>query len=207
MTNDDEKVEASLDERGPAAGADEVGRMVQDSPDHTWYIGKWRSCMWPAPTRTVVFDNELKPRQQFNLEAAGGRTALRWPLPRDHLGEDAHTLEGKAQVAPLRHPPPAAPPGSEAKIPNSAVALVLGSVVARRDAPSCVGSENERDLDDLAYDAVAPTHRSAVRRSAWPIVGYTNAGKSTLLNQLTNSGGAPVENESATLTPTTAARW
>ena len=48
---------------------------------------------------TVVFDNELSPGQQFNLEKLLGRTALdRTAVILDIFGQNAHTLEGKAQV-------------------------------------------------------------------------------------------------------------
>ena len=106
--NDDE-TDAGLDELAlliDTAGADEVGRIVQrrDSPDHTWYIGKGKAeelrdlCL-AVDADTVVFDNELAPAQQFNLEKLLGRTALdRTAVILDIFAQNAHTLEGKAQV-------------------------------------------------------------------------------------------------------------
>src|SRR6185436_14833481 len=68
-------------------------------PDHTWYIGKGKVdelkeiCL-AVDADTVVFDNELSPAQQFNLEKKLGRTAIIL----DIFAQNAHTLEGKAQV-------------------------------------------------------------------------------------------------------------
>ena len=48
---------------------------------------------------TVVFDNELSPAQQYNLEKVLGRTSLdRTAVILDIFAQNAHTLEGKAQV-------------------------------------------------------------------------------------------------------------
>ena len=47
----------------------------------------------------MVFDNELSPAQQFNLEKLLGRTAIdRTAVILDIFAQNAHTLEGKAQV-------------------------------------------------------------------------------------------------------------
>ena len=53
----------------------------RDAPDHTWYIGKGkvdelREICLAVDADTVVFDNDLSPAQQFNLEKALGRTAI-----------------------------------------------------------------------------------------------------------------------------------
>ena len=81
-------------------------RMVQrrDHPDHTWFIGKGKAdelhelCL-AVDADTVVFDNELSPAQQFNLEKLLGRTAIdRTAVILDIFAQNAHTLEGKAQV-------------------------------------------------------------------------------------------------------------
>jgi GTP-binding protein HflX len=105
----DDDTEAGLDELAlliDTAGADEAGRMVQrrDAPDHTWFIGKGKVeelkqlCL-AVDADTVVFDNELAPAQQFNLEKLLGRTALdRTAVILDIFAQNAHTLEGKAQV-------------------------------------------------------------------------------------------------------------
>ena len=105
----DEQVDASLDELAlliDTAGADEAGRITQrrDAPDHTWFIGKGKVdelkelCL-AVDADTVVFDNELAPAQQYNLEKKLGRTAIdRTAVILDIFAQNAHTLEGKAQV-------------------------------------------------------------------------------------------------------------
>ena len=106
---DDETTDASLDELEAlidTAGADVVARMVQrrDHPDHTWFVGKGKAqelrelCL-EVDADTVVFDNNLSPAQQFNLEKLLGRTAIdRTAVILDIFAQNAHTLEGKAQV-------------------------------------------------------------------------------------------------------------
>ena len=105
----DGDTEASLDELGllvDTAGADEVGRVMQrrDRPDSAYFIGKGKAdelrelCL-AVDADTVVFDNELTPAQQFNLEKLLGRTAIdRTAVILDIFAQNAHTLEGKAQV-------------------------------------------------------------------------------------------------------------
>ncbi|MCH9835870.1 hypothetical protein K0U83_09420, partial [bacterium] len=125
----DESVDASLDELSllvDTAGADEVARMVQrrDAPDHTWYLGKGKAeelkelCL-AVDADTVVFDNELAPAQQFNLEKLLGRTAIdRTAVILDIFGQNARTMEGKAQVelALLRYRLPRLRRGVKAKL-------------------------------------------------------------------------------------------
>ena len=125
----DDDTEASLDELAlliDTAGADEAGRLVQrrDAPDHTWFIGKGKAeelkdvCL-AVDADTVVFDNELSPAQQYNLERMLGRTALdRTAVILDIFAQNAHTLEGKAQVelALLRYRLPRLRRGPEAKL-------------------------------------------------------------------------------------------
>ena len=127
--SDDETTEASLDELAAlidTAGADVVARMVQrrDHPDHTWFIGKGKAselhelCL-EVDADTVVFDNELSPAQQFNLEKLLGRTAIdRTAVILDIFAQNAHTLEGKAQVelALLRYRLPRLRRGADAKL-------------------------------------------------------------------------------------------
>ena len=104
-----EDTEASLDELEllvDTAGADVVSRLVQrrDAPDHTWYIGKGKAeelkqiCL-AVDADTVVFDNELTPGQQYNLEKLLGRTAIdRTAVILDIFAQNASSVEGKAQV-------------------------------------------------------------------------------------------------------------
>src|SRR5262245_35158806 len=105
----EDETDLSLDELAllvDTAGADDVARLVQprDRPDPTYFIGKGKAeelkelCL-AVDADTVVFDNELTPAQQYNLEKLLGRTALdRTAVIIDIFGQNAHTLEGKAQV-------------------------------------------------------------------------------------------------------------
>lgn len=219
----DDDVEASLDELSllvDTAGADEVARMVQrrDSPDHTWYIGKGKAeelkelCL-ALDADTVVFDNELSPAQQFNLEKLLGRTAIdRTAVILDIFGQNAHTMEGKAQVelALLRYRLPRLRRGAKAKLSQQrgGVGARFGGgetklEVDRRRIMRRI-NKLERELADLAETRAL--QRQGRRRSGLAsvaIVGYTNAGKSTLLNRLTQSGVLTEDRLFATLDPTT----
>jgi GTP-binding protein HflX len=221
--DDDENVDDSLDELSlliDTAGADEVGRMVQrrDSPDHTWYIGKGKAeelrqlCL-AVDADTVVFDNELSPAQQYNLEKLLGRTAIdRTAVILDIFGQNAHTLEGKAQVelALLRYRLPRLRRGADAKLSQQrgGVGARFGGgetkiEVDRRRIMRRI-NKLERDLDSLAETRTLQRKgRSRSGLASVAIVGYTNAGKSTLLNALTKSGVLVEDRLFATLDPTT----
>ncbi|MSX56713.1 MAG: GTPase HflX, partial [Actinobacteria bacterium] len=202
------------------AGADEAGRMMQrrDSPDHTWYIGKGKAeelrdlCL-AVDADTVVFDNELAPAQQYNLEKLLGRTALdRTAVILDIFAQNAHTLEGKAQVelALLRYRLPRLRRGANAKLSQQrgGVGSRFGSgetklEVDRRRIMRRI-SKLESDLRELQHTRdLQRKSRSRSGLAAVTIVGYTNAGKSALLNQLTQAGVLVEDRLFATLDPTT----
>jgi GTPase len=219
----DEQVDASLDELEllvDTAGADVAARLVQrrDAPDHTWYIGKGKVdelkgiCL-AVDADTVVFDNELAPAQQFNLEKVLGRTAIdRTAVILDIFGQNAHTLEGKAQVelALLRYRLPRLRRGKNAKLSQQrgGVGARFGGgetkmEVDRRRIMRRI-TKLEGELKSLA--ATRDLQRKSRRRSGLAnvsIVGYTNAGKSTLLNRLTDAGVLSEDRLFATLDPTT----
>ena len=221
--DNEESTEASLNELAlliDTAGADEVGRMVQKraAPDHTWYIGKGKVeelkqlCL-AVDADTVVFDNNLGPAQQFNLEKLLGRTAIdRTAVILDIFGQNAHTLEGKAQVelALLRYRLPRLRRGLSDKQAQQrgGVGGRFGSgetktEVERRRIKRRI-TKIEKDLDGLAETRLLQRkgrNKSGLANVA--IVGYTNAGKSTLLNQLTDSGVLVEDRLFATLDPTT----
>jgi len=220
---DEEQTDASLDELEllvDTAGADVVARVVQrrDAPDHTWYIGKGKAeelrqvCL-AVDADTVVFDNELSPAQQYNLERLLSRTAIdRTAVILDIFAQNAHTLEGKAQVelALLRYRLPRLRRGADAKLSQQrgGVGARFGSgetkiEVDRRRIMRRI-TKLESDLRELA--ATRELQRKSRSRSGLAnvaIVGYTNAGKSTLLNHLTNAGVLVEDRLFATLDPTT----
>ena len=218
----DDETQESLDELAQlidTAGADEVARITQrrDAPDSTYYIGKGKAeelkelCL-ALDSDTVVFDNELSPGQQFNLEKLLGRTALdRTAVILDIFAQNAHTLEGKAQVelALLRYRLPRIRRGAKAGLSQQAGGIGTRGPgetkleVDRRRIGERI-SRLDRELDDL--QKTRQEQRKGRERSGLgsvAIVGYTNAGKSSLLNRLT-SAGVLVENRLfATLDPTT----
>ena len=219
----DDDTEAGLDELAlliDTAGADEVGRMMQrrDTPDHTWYIGKGKAeelkelCL-AVDADTVVFDNDLSPAQQYNLEKLLGRTAIdRTAVILDIFAQNAHTLEGKAQVelALLRYRLPRLRRGVGAKLSQQrgGVGSRFGGgetklEVDRRRIKNRIATL-ERELRDLGNTrALQRKGRARSGLAAVTIVGYTNAGKSTLLNRLTRAGVLAEDRLFATLDPTT----
>jgi GTP-binding protein HflX len=219
----DDDTEAGLDELElliDTAGADVVARLVQrrDSPDHTWFIGKGKAeelreiCL-VVDADTVVFDNELAPAQQYNLEKLLGRTALdRTAVILDIFAQNAHTLEGKAQVelALLRYRLPRLRRGATARMSQQrgSIGGRFGSgetklEVDRRRIKSRI-SRLERELEGLHTNRhLQSKGRDRSGLAAVTIVGYTNAGKSTLLNRLTQAGVLVEDRLFATLDPTT----
>ena len=219
----DADTEASLDELAlliDTAGADEAGRLMQrrDTPDHTWYLGRGKAeelrdiCL-AVDADTVVFDNDLSPAQQYNLEKLLGRTAIdRTAVILDIFAQNAHTLEGKAQVelALLRYRLPRLRRGAAARLSQQrgGVGARFGSgetklEVDRRRIRQRI-SRLEGELTSL--QATRHLQRRGRARGGLAnvsIVGYTNAGKSTLLNQLTNAGALVEDRLFATLDPTT----
>jgi GTPase len=214
-------VERSLDELAllvDTAGADAVARVNQrrDAPDAATFVGKGkaheiRDLSEEVDSDTVVFDDELTPAQQFNLEKLLGRTALdRTAVILDIFAQNAHSQEGKAQVelAQLRYRLPRIR-GSGARLSQQA-----GRIGTRGPGETQLEIDRrriQRRIHKLEADlAHVRRHRStqskARRRSAnrsVSIVGYTNAGKSTLLNRLTNAGVLVENRLFATLDATT----
>ncbi|MYH77924.1 MAG: GTPase HflX, partial [Acidimicrobiaceae bacterium] len=101
--------DASLDELSllvDTAGADAVERVCQRraAPDPATFVGagkarEIRAIAEEVDCDTVVFDDDLSPAQQFNLEKLLGRTALdRTAVILDIFAQNASTPEGKAQV-------------------------------------------------------------------------------------------------------------
>ena len=218
----DDEVDASLDELSlliDTAGADEAGRLTQrrDAPDSSWFIGKGkvdelREMCLAVDADTVVFDNELKPSQQYNLEKALGRTAIdRTAVILDIFAQNAHTLEGKAQVelALLRYRLPRLRRGVSGNLTQQGAGIGTrgpGETKLEVDRRRIM-----RRITKLEHDLVDLQHTRDLQRkgrglsglAAVTIVGYTNAGKSTLLNQLTQAGVLVEDRLFATLDPTT----
>ncbi len=217
-----EETEASLDELEllvDTAGADTAARVVQarPAPDPATYVGRGkvdelREVAEETDCDTVVFDDELTPAQQFNLEKMLGRTAIdRTAVILDIFAQNASSLEGKAQVqlAQYRYRLPRLR-GSGARLSQQA-----GGIGTRRGPGETQFEIDrrriqrnithlERQLRDIRRQR--DVKHKARRRARIPqvaLVGYTNAGKSTLLNRLTDAGVLVEDRLFATLDPTT----
>ncbi|HEX2192438.1 MAG TPA: GTPase HflX, partial [Acidimicrobiales bacterium] len=216
-----EAAEDSLDELAAlvdTAGADEAERILQrrDAPDPATFVGKGkaeelREISETVDADTVVFDDELSPAQSRNLEKILGRTAIdRTAVILDIFAQHAHTQEGKAQVelAQLRYRLP--------RLRGRGVALSqqAGRIGTRGPGETQLEVDRRRllrratkldaDLKELAKNR--RTQRKARARSRLQtvaLVGYTNAGKSTLLNHLTRSDVLVEDRLFATVDPTT----
>jgi GTPase len=223
-----EETEASVDELAllvDTAGADEVARVFQrrQAPDPPTYVGKGkaeelREIAVTTDCDTVVFDNELNPAQQFNLEKLLGRTAIdRTAVILDIFAQNAHSQEGKAQVelAQLRYRLPRLR-GRGRALSQQAGGMSAGGARIGTRGPGETQLEVDRrrivrrlhkleaELRQIAKHR--QTQRKAQRRGQLPrlaIVGYTNAGKSTLLNRLTDAEVLVEDRLFATLDATT----
>ncbi len=217
----EDDTERSLDELSQlvdTAGADEVARVVQQrrALEPATFIGKGkatelRDLANDLDADTVVFDNDLTPAQQFNLEKLLGRTALdRTAVILDIFAQNAHSQEGKAQVelAQLRYRLP------RLRGRGNALSQQGGGIGTRGPGETQLEVDRRRlvrrvhklegDLRDIARHR--DTQRKSRRRSRLrtvAIVGYTNAGKSTLLNRLTDAGVLVEDRLFATLDATT----
>jgi GTP-binding protein HflX len=204
-----EEVDAYLDELAllvDTAGADVEARVLQrrDAPDPATYIGKGKAeelheLSETVDADTVVFDDELSPAQQRNLEKILGRTAIdRTDVILDIFAQNARTLEGKAQVelALLRHRLPRLKGRGKTLSQQGGNSGFIGTrgpgetqlEVDRRRLQRRI-TALEQELKQLAKKrGVQSAQRMRSRLHNVSIAGYTNAGKSTLLNALTDAG-------------------
>jgi GTPase len=224
-----EETDISLDELAllvDTAGADEVARVTQrrTAPDPPTYVGKGKAeelkeIAEATDCDTVVFDNELSPAQQYNLERLLGRTAIdRTAVILDIFAQNAHSQEGKAQVelAQLRYRLPRLRRQAGALSQQAGGMSAAGGARIGTRGPGETQLEVDRrrivrrihklegDLREIERHRA--TQRKASRRGHLQrvvIVGYTNAGKSTLLNRLTDAGVLVEDRLFATLDATT----
>lgn len=226
--DDAEETERGLDELSAlidTAGAEEVGRLVQrrNAPDPPTYIGKGKAeelkeIALLTDCDTVVFDNELSPAQQFNLEKLLGRTAIdRTAVILDIFAQNAASVEGKAQVelALLRYRLPRLRKRG-GSFSQQAGGMSAGGARIGTRGPGETQLETDRrrlvrrihrleaELREIQQhrDTQRKQRRSS-RLQRVAIVGYTNAGKSTLLNRLTDAGVLVEDRLFATLDATT----
>ncbi len=221
-------VEASLDELAElarTAGAEPVGRMVQkrEGIHPGTYIGKGkidelRDLIWETGADTVVCDDELSPAQFNNLqEELQCKVIDRTVMILDIFAAHASTSEGKLQVelAQLRYR------ASRLTGLGKSLSRIGGGAAGSTGGIGTRGpGEKKLEMDRrLIRDRISMLNRqlknmvatretmrkqrrnSAVKVAA--IVGYTNAGKSTLLNTLTQAEVLEEDMLFATLDPTT----
>jgi GTPase len=199
------RVEEDLDELEQlvaTAGADVVARVVQRraEPDPATLLGKGKAKELHEVAElhdadTVVFDDELTPAQQRNLEHLLGRTAIdRTAVILDIFAQNASSQEGKVQVelALLRYRLP------RLRGRGHAFSQQAGGIGTRGPGETKLEVDRRRLLarmNRLEYElrrvaASRSTQGRARKRSRQrlvTLVGYTNAGKSTLLNRLTDA--------------------
>lgn len=215
-----EQTSESLDELEllvDTAGADAMDRIVQrrDRPDPGTFVGRGKvqeilDSSLAIDADTVVFDDELSPGQQFNLERMLKRTALdRTAVILDIFAQHATSAEGKAQVelAQLRYRLPRLRGKKNFSQQGGGIGTRgPGESQLEVDRRRLVRRMHKLERDLASISARRQNQRKARHRSPYrtvSIVGYTNAGKSSLLQRLT---GAEVKVEDrlfATLDPTT----
>ncbi|MEA3187315.1 MAG: GTPase [Chthoniobacter sp.] len=207
-----------LAELAHSAGAEVVGTMTQrlDQPTAPFYIGKGKAEQIADRCRaenitSVIFDDELSPAQGRNLEELTSRKILdRTQLILDIFAQRARSREGRLQIelAQLQYLLPRLTRmwnhlsrqsgGIGTRGPGETQLEVDRRRVQERIA------RLERDLTEVRKHRLI--QREGRRRHHWPVaalVGYTNAGKSTLLNRLTGAGVVAEDKLFATLDPTT----
>jgi GTP-binding protein HflX len=208
-----------LAELAQTAGGEVIGEGVQkvEGANAATYIGKGKAEEFAKfcaehNVDTVIFDDELTPAQTRNLEKIFEVKILdRTALILDIFSQRARTREGKLQIelAQLQH-----------LLPR--LTRFWGHLSRQKGGIGMRGGEGESQLeadrrkvneriDRITRDLAAvqqqrETQRAGRLRNQWPlasIVGYTNAGKSTLLNRLTGAAVLAKDILFATLDPTT----
>src|SRR5213596_3922058 len=207
-----------LRELANSAGAEVVDTVTQKLPKPTapFYIGKGKAeaikeSLQSQGVTSVIFNDELSPAQGRNLENLLSRKVLdRTQLILDIFAQRARSREGRLQIelAQLQY-----------LLPRLTrmwhhLSRQTGGIGTRGPGETQLEVDRRRVQDRIArlereLEAVRKTraiHRQGRKRHQWPVaavVGYTNAGKSTLLNLLTGADVVAADKLFATLDPTT----
>jgi GTP-binding protein HflX len=200
------------------AGGEVVGTDVQrrDQVEPALFVGRGkvdeiRAHREELRLDLVICNEDLSPRQQRNLEKELGlRVVDRTELILDIFAQHARTREGRLQVeaAQLRHLLPRLVGAYDYHRQMGGIGTRGGPGEAQIEVERRRIRRRMRDLEhDLAQVRMQRVQQRASRhRSDLPtvaIVGYTNAGKSTLINALTGAGVLAEDTLFATLDPTT----
>lgn len=204
-------------------GAEVVLTMKQrlDAPVPKTFIGKGKveelvSYVHNLDADVVIFDDELTPSQQSNLEKAVGEPVKildRTALILDIFGQHAKTREGRLQVqlAQLQYVLPRLR-GMWSHLVGEQTRGGIGSRFGQGESQLEVDRRLIRDrISTLRRELAELEKRRGVQSKArWDsgvyrvaLVGYTNAGKSSLLNKITRAGVYAKDELFATLDPTT----
>ncbi|MFZ3374719.1 MAG: GTPase HflX [Chthoniobacterales bacterium] len=207
-----------LRELANSAGAEVVDTITQKLPKPTapYYIGKGKAeliknSLQDRHVTSVIFDDELSPAQGRNLETLLARKVLdRTQLILDIFAQRARSREGRLQIelAQLQY-----------LLPRLTrmwhhLSRQTGGIGTRGPGETQLEVDRRRVQERIArlereLESVRKTRavqRQGRKRHQWPVaavVGYTNAGKSTLLNLLTGADVVAVDKLFATLDPTT----
>ncbi len=216
-------VETSLDELeelADTAGADVLGRLVQkrEAPDKATCIGSGRleelaQLAQNEEADLVIFDRELSPTQQRNLEdTLPCRVVDRTMLILDIFAARARSAEGRLQVelAQLQYLLP------RLAGQGTSLSRLGGGIGTRGPGETKLESDRRhirRRIQSLRQQLEAVEQQRLLRRErrrkdsvqTVAIVGYTNAGKSTLMNRLTAAGVLAEDKLFATLDTTSRA--
>ena len=208
---------AELEELANTAGAEVVGVLIQNrpSPDNAAYLGEGKleelkNAAAELHAETVIFDDELSPVQVRNITDATDLKVLdRTALILDIFAARAKTKEGKIQVelAQLKYMLP------RLTGMGSALSRLGGGIGTRGPGETKLETDRRhirRRIESLSDElAEIQKHRDLLRsrrkkdgQTVAAIVGYTNAGKSTLLNLLTDADVLAENKLFATLDPT-----
>lgn len=208
---------AELERLVETAGGEVVGTIMQrrERPDTATYIGKGKleelkALQMETKATTIVFDDQLSPAQQRNIEKFMEVKVIdRTALILDIFAQRAHSYEGQLQVelAQMRYLLPRL--GGKGLVMSR-----LGGGIGTRGPGETKLEVDRRTIRDKIHDieesldavsAQRTLQRNRRVQSGLPcvaIVGYTNAGKSTLLNRLTDAGVLVEDKLFATLDPT-----
>ena len=216
-----EELDQQLDELAllvDTAGADVVARVIQrrDSPDPATFLGsgkvdELREVCLAKDADTVVFESNLSPAQQRNLEKLLGRTAIdRTAVILDIFAQNARTPEGKAQVelALLQYRLP------RLRRAGGSLSQQAGGIGTRGPGETQLEGDRRRLVQRIHHirrelkeidrtRQVQRQGRDRGRHREVTLVGYTNAGKSSMLNAVTDAGVDVEDRLFVTLDPRT----